>query len=101
MSSLYENNIIISREGKNTGRNTESKEENEFMKNLTEEVRKLHFQIQQRDKVINKLKQSLEKQKAKNGDALENSMNASMVSDADMFMNQADLELEGSKEQEI
>lgn len=61
---IYENNILINKEGKSTSNKEEeeqNKEQSAFMNNVQEEVRKLHFQLKQKDTVIHKLTQLAER----------------------------------------
>ena len=61
---IYENNILINKEGKSSSNKEEeeqSKEQSTFMNNIQEEVRKLHFQLKQKDSIINKLTKLVEK----------------------------------------
>ena len=61
---IYENNILINKEGKSSSNKEEelqNKEQSAFMNNVQEEVRKLHFQLKQKDTIINKLTKLIEK----------------------------------------
>ena len=61
---IYENNILINKEGKSSSNKEEeeqNKEQSTFMNNIQEEVRKLHFQLKQKDTIINKLTKLVEK----------------------------------------
>jgi hypothetical protein len=61
---IYENNILINKEGKSSSNKEEeeqNKEQSAFMNNIQEEVRKLHFQLKQKDSIINKLTKLIEK----------------------------------------
>jgi len=51
---IYNNNILIPKEGKDDEENQreEKNTKDVFVDNIQEEVRKLHYQIQSKDKVI-------------------------------------------------
>jgi len=65
---IYNNNILIPKEGKDDEENQreEKNTKDVFVDNIQEEVRKLHYQIQSKDKVINELKSFIKK--SKNGE---------------------------------
>jgi len=62
---IYDNNILIAREGGSKAANDNDKNElNEntvFMTNIQEEVRKLHVQLKNKDDMINSLKNFIDK----------------------------------------
>ena len=63
LEQLHNNNILIPKEGKDD-EEIERDEENQkqqFITNIQEEVRKLHYQLQAKDQVINQLKQYISK----------------------------------------
>ena len=65
---IYNNNILIPKEGKDDEENQreEKNTKDVFVDNIQEEVRKLHYQIQSKDKVISELKSFIKK--SKNGE---------------------------------
>jgi len=65
---IYNNNILIPKEGKDDEENQreEKNTKDVFVDNIQEEVRKLHYQIQSKDKVISELKSFIKK--GKNGE---------------------------------
>jgi len=62
---IYNNNILIPKEGKDDEENQreEKNTKDVFVDNIQEEVRKLHYQIQSKDKVISELKSFIKKSK--------------------------------------
>tara|TARA_B110000503_G_C6773245_1_gene260229 strand:+ start:192 stop:434 length:243 start_codon:yes stop_codon:yes gene_type:complete len=62
---IYDNNILIAKEGgSKVGNNDEKNELNDqtaFMTNMQEEVRKLHVQLKKKDDMINSLKNFIDK----------------------------------------
>ena len=58
IDQLYNNNILIPKEGKDSEaqEKDDQNQKREFMDNIQEEVRKLHYQLQGKDQIINQLK---------------------------------------------
>ena len=58
IDQLYNNNILIPKEGKDSEaqEKDDQNQKQEFMNNIQEEVRKLHYQLQGKDQIINQLK---------------------------------------------
>lgn len=67
---IYENHILIAKHdgmnSANTNQHEEDDQKQEFkiMNNMQDEVRKLHFQLSQKDQVINKLKSLVKKRQS-------------------------------------
>jgi len=63
MELIYNNNILIPKEGKDDEeiQRDEKNQKDQFVDNIQEEVRKLHYQLQSKDKVINELKSYIKK----------------------------------------
>lgn len=74
IDNIYENNILIPKESNgnpnsrtNVEEGNEHREQSAFMNNMQEEVRRLHYKLESKDAVINKLKSRI--QKSSNGNA--------------------------------
>lgn len=65
IDQIYKHNILIPKEGKDNEaqERDDQNQKNEFMNNIQEEVRKLHYQLQNKDQTINQLKQLIKKNK--------------------------------------
>lgn len=63
IDQLYNHNILIPKEGKdNEAQERDDKnQKQEFMNNIQEEVRKLHYQLQSKDQTITQLKHLIQK----------------------------------------
>ena len=63
IDQIYNNNILIPKEGKDNEaqERDDQNQKQEFMNNIQEEVRKLHYQLQGKDQIINQLKQLIHK----------------------------------------
>jgi hypothetical protein len=80
IDNIYENNILIPKESNgnpnsrtNVEEGNEHREQSAFMNNMQEEVRRLHYKLEGKDAVINKLKSRI--QKSSNGNADDDDMN--------------------------
>ena len=63
IDQIYSHNIIIPKDSKDTDDMEQSdlKNKSEFVENIQEEVRKLHYQLQNKDQTINQLRQLIQK----------------------------------------
>ena len=63
IDQIYNNNILIPKEGKDSEAQEKDDQiqNNEFMNNIQEEVRKLHYQLQSKDQTITQLKHLIQK----------------------------------------
>lgn len=62
LTFLQENHILIPKDGKRFNKDDGKimgVGDEEYLNNLQEEVRKLHFQLKQKDNIIDRLKQTL------------------------------------------
>lgn len=59
IDQIYSHNIIIPKDSKDNDDQEQDdfKSKSEFVENIQEEVRKLHYQLQNKDQTINQLKQ--------------------------------------------
>lgn len=63
IDQIYSHNIIIPKDSKDDDdqEKDDFKNKSEFVENIQEEVRKLHYQLQNKDQTINQLKQLIQK----------------------------------------
>lgn len=63
LEHIYNNNILIPKEGKDDEEieRQDKNQKDQFVDNIQEEVRKLHYQLQSKDKIINELKSFIKK----------------------------------------
>lgn len=71
LSYLQENHIMIPKDGKRlVNQDNKVNGDDDFLNNLQEEVRNLHFTIKNKDSLIEKLKQALIEQQEKGNSAV-------------------------------
>ena len=65
IDDIYDNNILIARDGDKPHQqiDDDARKETKQMENIHEEIRKLHFQVKQKDTIIHQLKQYIQKNK--------------------------------------
>ena len=73
IDDIYDNNILIARDGDKPHQKNDddSRKESKQMENIHEEIRKLHFQVKQKDTIIHQLKQYIKKNNDLVGDEID------------------------------